>query len=318
MSGQYAATGQPLRVLAAITFHFSESRLQYLFQVVRAFCEYPVEVVDVVIVTNIDHQPQLKQIRDLCEPLFCHFPLRPTSRRRLSIESFTELPDPFLLAWCHKHLIVDRLLNSDSDYTHFIYVEDDILVSFDNFCYFVHFREILESHRLIPSFQRIEYNNADNQLYLLDQNGLSNFRSRKRIDVGSYAFVNLDYPYDAMYILDRDLALEYVETASFDRERSKVVQPEWAIRERAAMGLCFENPPHGFACRYVSPVDPSTLVTPCWSWVYHLPNNYTKDRHSPFAKTRTNLQFVKDGNAATWHPPSKFAEFFMRLRRRVR
>jgi hypothetical protein len=308
----------PLRILVAVTFHFRESRLQYLFQVIRAFSEYPVEVLDVVIITNVDHQIALKQITDLCTPLFRPFPLRPRSKRNLSIESFPNLPDPLLLAWSHKHLIADRFLSANSAYTHFIYAEDDILISFDNFCYFIYYRELLMGERLIPSFQRVEYNDVDNRLYLLDQVGVSDFRSRKRVDVDGYAFVNLDYPYSAMFILDRDLALEYVETPSFDQERSKSVRPKLAdakyARERAAMGLCFENLPQGFMFRHVSPVDRSTLMTPYWSWIYHLTNNYAKDRLTPFAKTRTDKLFDPEGNVITWQPPSIFA----RLRQRVR
>ena len=207
---------------------------------------------------------------------------------------------------------------ADQSYTHFIYVEDDILLSFDNFCYFVYYRKMLKRQKLIPSFQRIEYNDADNRLYFVDQIGVSDFSSRNRVDVDGYAFVNLDYSYNAMFILDRELALEYVETPSFDRERSKVVRPEWDVACRAAMGLCFENPPPGFALRYVSPVDPSTLTIPSWSWVYHLPNNYAKNRLKPFAKTRTDQLFDPEKNVVTWRPPSKFTEYYARLRGKKR
>jgi hypothetical protein len=304
----------PFRILAAVTFHFRESRLQYLFQVVRALSAYPVEAIDVVIITNVDHQMILEQIRDLCAPLFKPFPVRPRSKKNLWIESFPKLPNPWLLPWSHKHLIVDRFLTAETDYTHFIYVEDDILLSFDNFCYFVHYREALKEERVIPSFQRIEYNDADQHLYLVDQVGVSDFGSRKRVDVDGYAFVNLDHPYSAMFILDRDLANEYVETPSFDRQRSKLVQPEYDVAARAAMGLCFESPPPGFAFRYVSPVVPNTLTTPYWSWVYHITNNYAKNRLKPFAKTRIDQLFEPEVNVVAWTPPSKFAEYFARLR----
>ena len=173
---------------------------------------------------------------------------------------------------------------------------------------------MLKEKGLIPGFQRVEYNDADNRLYLVDQEGVSDFSSRNRLDLDGYAFVNLDYPYDAMFILDRDLALEYVETPSFDRERSKLVRPDWDVACRAAMGVCFENPPPGFAIRYVSPVDPGTLMTPSWSWVYHLPNNYAKNRLKPFGKTRTDQLFESEHNVIKWRRPSKFIEYFGRLR----
>lgn len=308
----------PSRILAAVTFHFRNSRLQYLFQVVRALSEYPVEALDVVIITNVDDEMVLEQIRNLCAPLFKPFPVRRWSKKSLSIESFPKLRNPWFLPWSHKHLIADKFLTTEPAYTHFIYLEDDILLSFNNFCYFIHYREMLKEARLIPAFQRIEYNDADNRLYLLDQVGVSDLGSRKRVDVDGYQFVNLDYPYCASFILDRDLALEYVRTPSFDLERSKTVRPEWGIAERAAMGLCFEDPPEGFVLRYVSPVDPSTLMTPYWAWVYHVTNNYAQNDLKPFAKTRIDQLFRSEKNVVTWRAPSKLAVYFERLRRWVK
>ncbi|WP_247821502.1 hypothetical protein [Bradyrhizobium sp. 187] len=263
------------------------------------------EVLDIVITTNVDRDDAFKQIRDVCAPLFRPFPARPNSSKNLSIESFPTLSDPWLLPWGHKHLIAEQFLRAKVNYTHFIYVEDDVLLSFDNLCYFIHYREILNERRLIPSFQRIEYNDADNHLYLVDQVGVTDLSSKTRVDLDGYAFVNLDYPFNAMFILDRELALEYVETPSFDRQRSKLVRPEWDVACRAAMGLCFENPPAGFTARYVSPIDLSTLTTPSWSWVYHLPNNYAKDSSKPFAKTRTDQQFSSEANVGSWRPTSR-------------
>lgn len=312
------ATQSAPRILAAVAFHFRESRLQYLFQVVRALCQFPVDTLDVVITTNVNHDIALKKIEDLCVPLFTPFPVRPMSKRTLLIESFPDLPNPWLLPWSHKHLIGDRFLSADSAYTHFMYVEDDVLLSFDNFCYFIHYREMLKDRMLIPSFQRIEYNDSDDRLYLLDQIGVSDFNSRARVNLDGYSFVNLDYPFNAMFILDRELALEYVEASSFDRERSKAVRPDWDVACRAAMGLCFESPPHGFVARYVVPVDPNTLTTPSWSWVYHLPNNYAKNNLKPFAKTRMDQQFGSQEPVVTWRPGSKFIEYLAMLGRKGR
>src|SRR4029078_29643 len=112
---------------------------------------------------------------------------------------------------------------------------------FDNFQYFVRYRHSLQASRLIPSFIRIEFNSNDNRLYIVDQIGVSDLMSRKVVNVDSYSFVNPDYPHNAMFILDRDLALEYINTRSFDRDRSIEVRPQWGLCERASMGLCFED-----------------------------------------------------------------------------
>ena len=273
----------PFCALIDITFHYKRSRLEYLFQVVREFASFPIELMDIVIVTNVDEQDKLRDIVSLCNPLIAHHPAQTKSHKTISIESFPNLADPWHLPWCHKRLISDRFLNDKTAYSHYIHVKDDILVSFDNFCYFIRYRDLLRSKRLIPSFHRVEFNSHDNRIYLVDQIGVSDFQSRRKLHVDEFTFVNPDYPHNAMFILDRELALEYISTPSFDRDRSVNVRPQWGLGERANMGLCFENPPEGYSCRYVIPVEHDTHKTPYWSWVYHIANNYTKNARVPFA-----------------------------------
>jgi hypothetical protein len=304
MSHSQLNTEFPFRILVDITFHYKESRLQYLFQVVRAFSEYPIISIDIVIVTNVAEKDKLNNITCLCSPLMASHPARPGTKKTLSIESFPDLADPWHLPWCHKHLISGRFLDITTGYSHYIHVEDDILVSFDNFCYFVRYRDLLRSERLIPSFHRVEFRSDDNRLYLVDQIGVSDFPSRKRIEVDKFSFVNPDYPHNAMFILDRDLALEYVNSLSFDRDRSANLRPQWGLCERASMGLCFENPAEGFSCRYAIPVNADSLKTPYWSWVYHIAGNYTKNPRLPLGKTELNQLFSSDITAVKWTPPT--------------
>jgi hypothetical protein len=303
-----------IRVLAAVTFHFRASRIEYLFQVVRALAQYPIAALDIVIVTNVDQEDLLNQIRAACEPLLESFPgCRGT--KRLLLESHTQLMDPWLLPWSHKHLIANEFINND--YSHFIYLEDDILLSFENFSYFMYYRDRLKDRGLLPAFQRVEYNNDTNRLYFCDQVGVSDFNSRPGVKLDGYEFVNLDYPWTAMFILDRELALEYIGARSFDRQLSESVRPDWDLACRAGMGLSFENAPAGFSHRGVCPVNQETLTTPCWSWVYHLPNNYTKNRLKPFGKTRIDQIFDPDSNAVKWREPSKLSWYSHRLKRRI-
>lgn len=310
------AYNEPLRILTAVNFHFVASRLEYLFQVVRALSEYPTEAMDIVITTNVAQENLHRQIRQLCEPLLEPFPLG-GQKKSLLIESYPNLGDPWMLPWCHKHLIRDVFLKDDSGYSHFIYLEDDILLPFRNFNYFLCYRDRLKTEGLIPSFQRIEFNSYDGNLYYLDQVGVSDFNSRRRVMLDGYEFVNLDYPFHAMFILDRELAREYIGTRSFDRELSKEVRPDFDLAVRSGMGLCFENVPPGFAHRFACPVNPKSLTTPCWSWVYHLPNNYTNNRLKPFGKTRIDQMFDPDSNAVKWCEPSKLSLYSDRLRRHI-
>lgn len=55
----------PFRILVSITFHYRAARLEYLFGVIRALSEYPVEVLDIVVVTNVDNEEKLTGMRAL-------------------------------------------------------------------------------------------------------------------------------------------------------------------------------------------------------------------------------------------------------------
>lgn len=307
--------GFPFRILIDVTFHYNESRLQYLFQVVRAFSEYPVGAVDIVIVTNVTEASKLASITSLCSPLVAQHPGWPKRAKTLSIESFPNLDDPWHLPWCHKRLITDRFLCAEMGYTHYIHVEDDILVSFDNFCYFVWARDLLRRERLVPSFLRVEFNTDDHRLYLGDQVGVSDFPSRKAVYRENYSFVNPDYPHNAMFILDKELGLEYSKTRSFDREASREVRPQWGLCERASMGLCFEDVAEGFTSRYVIPVSPLTLKTPAWSWVYHIPNNYTRNPRLRLGKTQPDQLFSSDPSVVHWSRPTQMENLVWHLKR---
>ena len=121
-----------------------------------------------------------------------------------------------------------------------MYLEDDIRLSFVNFCYFLEYREVLRDTGLLPSFVRVEYCQALNGFVSSDNETPVDVSTRPRIDHGDIVLVNPPLPYTACYILDTTLAREFLRTRSFNRERSRAVT-DMFVRERAAMGLCFEN-----------------------------------------------------------------------------
>lgn len=314
MSDQPLNVFQPYRILCDITFHFNKNRLYFLFQIIRKIFEFPVETIEVVVVTNVGDDVKLTQIRSLCSPLLTPGPTAEQNCKVLTIESHTQLTNPWHLPWSHKHLITEKFLDPAGAFTHYIHIEDDILLSYENFCYFVRYRDFLRDYRLIPTFQRVEFNTIDNKLYLLDQINLIDFSQRNRIEAGDIAFVNPDYPHNAMFILDRELALEYSRSRSFDREQSQSVRPTWGLCERASMGLCFDNPPEGFLHRYVIPVATQTQQTPYWSWVYHIANNYSTNPRSPYGKLPPAHLFGTDASVIRWSPPTFFQNLIWRLK----
>ena len=175
--------------------------------------------------------------------------------------------------------------------THFIYLEDDIELSFANFCYFVEYREVLRSFGLLPAFIRVEYSAVLGGLVASDAFWPVYVPVQSHIRLGDTVLVNMPNPYNPFFILDVELAAEYVWSRSFDREGSRALC-SWGVRERAAIGLCLENVPPPFQTRYVVPVSRRTAMAPAFARVRHLPDNYANDPRSPLGKVRVDELFA--------------------------
>jgi hypothetical protein len=272
------------RILVVITAHFKAERLQYLAEVLRSFSEFPVAAIDVVIVTNTFDSGELALLDSLHRQTFPH-------AARPRIASFKVNGSPYNLTWSHKEILMREFHeNNDGAYTHFIYAEDDIRITFQNFCYFVEYRQFLETHGLIPSFLRVEFSARRGRIVAVDNVRRINVNDSPHIPCGDSVFVAPRNPYTACYILDRKLAAEYVHSASFDFEKSRAVC-EWLGAERAAMGLCFENVPAPFTSRHVLPVSRDTGAVRSFAWVSHLPNTYANLPKKVFGKLRVDQVF---------------------------
>lgn len=270
------------RILCAITFHFDPSRLPFLADVLRNLAEFQTSAVDVVIFTNANDE-NYQVLERLCAGAF--------PRQRLSIRRELDLARPLALTWCHKRLITEEFLAPKSKHSHFIYLEADIRLSFANFCYFVGAREALRDLGLIPAFVRIEYSEALNTYTCSDSFWPIYVPVQPSTVVEDLVFVNMPNPYNPLYILDRELALEYVSSSSFDVQESSRVCT-WGLAERAAMGLCLERAPTGFYSRYVVPISRNTSTAAPYALVSHLPNNYANNPRSALGKVMLQSLFV--------------------------
>lgn len=278
---------QAARILCAITFHFNRSRLGYLAEVLRSLAEYPVAAMDVIVVTNTLHKDELSLLNRLCRETL--------PQDEVSVRSYGDLADGWDLTWCHKTIIATEFVHENHGrYTHFIYLENDIRLSFLNFCYFVEYREALRGFGLLPSFVRVEYSKALGGFTGSDVFWPVYVPVQSHVVLGDMVLVNMPNPYNPLFILDLELAAEYVQSPSFDRQASGAVCP-WGVAERAAMGLCLENVPAPFQSRYVTPVYQKTDTVPAFAWVWHMPNNYADNPRSALGKVRMDRMFVGAG-----------------------
>jgi hypothetical protein len=281
------------RLLIAISFHFVKGRLTYLDKALQSLAAFPISRRDIVVFTNTTNITEQESIREL----FCRAGLVDGHDARLAVEA--ALTHPFNLTWAHKKLISGDFLAPDSLYTHFVYIEDDMQLTYENFVYFLVARDLLRPFNdLVPSFLRTEWSAERQCLVNPDATRAVSLARRPFISHDGYAFVNLDVPYCAGFILDRDLARKYVKSRSFDFKRSCEVSP-YGLRERAAMGLMFEDPPAPFTCRCAVPVSMLTRVVPQCAWLAHLPNTYADIPNLPhrFGTMAITDLFADDFNA---------------------
>jgi hypothetical protein len=184
------------------------------------------------------------------------------------------LGHPFFLTWSHKD-IFRQLIKTDSTITHYLYLEDDILLTEENIEYYLEGESRLNAHKFFPSFVRYEIN-IDGLKYAVDVMKKQIFRVMPKIrHSDNYYYVNFSYPYQGVYLLNSKLMIEY-----FSKADSPDYNSVWGIREQNTAMILFHNVPDGFTsrnlvgCTYKD--DIIKLDHRCL--IHHLPNNYVKDR----------------------------------------
>lgn len=287
-STQVYQTAQDSKLLVTIPCHFRPSRLIHFAEVIRTLAEFPVKSLTVMILTNTNHNHELDILRSLVAPYNI-------KNHYFTIKTAQDLYSPHDLCWAHRTILKEYFCVQQSEYTHFIYHEDDTRFSYQNFCYFLHGRECLRSLGLLPSFVRVEFNQEKSRYYSTDQQQQMSFHNRPSIDNGQAIFVPVDSVYNAIYILDHELAYEFISSRSFDMEKSREIS-YWGTLERATLGLSAENIPAGYLSRYVVLVNKGNRSPTSASWIYHLPNNYTDNKNpdNPFGKIAIDALFHTD------------------------
>jgi hypothetical protein len=185
---------------------------------------------------------------------------------------------PWLLTWEHKSVLKRDLIDSDKN-TLFLYIENDMKFTQVNLDYWLKAKSQLAGTSLIPSFVRIEESVNSSQWVAIDHFGgrPSTYKNLPKYSTADEVYVQLDNPYCACYLLDKELATEFVNSKAFDEKTSRELT-WWDIGARAAMGLGFVNPPTGFKSRHVVPVKKADNYYQIKeeAKLHHLPNIYSQ------------------------------------------
>lgn len=267
----------PIKLAICVTFHYAEERLKYLAALSSRFGSLA-RAVMATIVTNTDAPEHHRRIAAVFQGDGVDF----------SIFTPTGLGHPYLLPW--SHFVVMREHFEDDSFTHFLYLEDDLLCTQDHVNYLLEAREMLRPLGLIPGIFRVEQNPRDREWYCTDQLQPINIGSCPRVALAvetGLGFISLPELYQGMYFLDRELMAEHLNGPTSSPDFG-----QWPIREKAAQGLTFAQIPRGFHSRVVVPYyEKEKRLAQC-CLLHHLTNSYALQPRSPNAKVRVRDIFL--------------------------
>lgn len=236
------------KLLVCICYHYSADRVQYIKKVINNILSYPIDV-SIIVDTN-EENDSLNEFIHSDSPIKCP----------IYINVHNDLTHPYHLTWMHRLSIYKNLDN----YDYFMYVEDDMLVPFENFVeYLINF-EILFPRNCVPSFIRIEEN--DSKQFVTDIT-----KEQKDVFVFKYenkVFANLTQPYHAFWIMPqkelKETLSEYFYMSSINRE----VASSYPMSQLNKIPFVLLN---------------GDKVSSL-SYSYHLANNYATDPDIDFGK----------------------------------
>ena len=245
------------RIWVAITAHKPLNRLNSLINVLNEYLRYPFQIA-VRIYIDYDSQDDVELLENILEPY-----------KKLDPQVVVAAPgyENWYLTWAHKTDLALEILNRRADF--YIYQENDMVITLENFLYWRKWRPVLGRRGLEPGFIRYE-NYKDLKVPFDNHYVYSLTRETPNVwsDVGFNVpkilvvdydidfFVQVANPYYGAMILNQEDGEKYIRSDSYDPEKSyrKVGIRNWPIADRSSMGLAFEDVPLGLEHRRCVPV----------------------------------------------------------------
>ena len=265
---------EKIKIASVITFFFDKDKIQDLVKVCSGLNSLSNENEIHIFTNNISSDQAEKLKKEI--------------KINVNLIIIDEPVNDRLLPWYHINLMKKLYVNKDI--SHFLYLEDDIYLSKSNFNYWINSRKILKKFGLIPGFIRTENNKSDNQSYAIDFLKRSNFNLLPKISVNdNYDFINNEFPYQGMYLYDRDLMTEHLSGPSsnpdcghgaFDLNFIDDRMINQDLMAKANIGLTYINPPYGFFNRIVIPFDIKKKRIAKFCEIKHLSNRYSNTQSS--------------------------------------
>jgi len=136
--------------------------------------------------------------------------------------AYDDKRSPWLLTWEHKSASRKDLVDSDEN-TLFLYIENEMKFTQVNLDYWLKAKSQLAGSSLIPAFVRVGESLNSNQWVAIDHFGgrSSTYKNLPKYSTADEVYAQLDNPYCACYLLDKELATEFVNSKAFDEKTSR-------------------------------------------------------------------------------------------------
>ena len=233
----------PKKLAIVICFYFNDKKINILRTTVREIISYNFKI-DLTVITNNLSNKQRKILEKLAKPKF----------KDLNIHEIKDIPDTNMLPWYSINIMKKKYQNKSI--SHFMFIEDDILVTSKNICYWIYFRKILKNLGLVPGFLR--YENYKKNFYAVDYEKKILFKKCPKIlsNNTDFGFINPKFPYAAMYFMDRELMKEYLNSDAIKIDFSftnNFLKSRAPIKELLNISYAFLNIPEGFFNKLMIP-----------------------------------------------------------------
>ena len=273
---------EEFKFLIFIAAHDPLSRFDELLKTLRGYEELPGQK-DVFIHIDAAHSSDKEVLKDLIEPNI--------KLNALNVVVAPESYEGYALTWAHKGLLREAVRNRYYDF--YVYTENDMVFTSENFIYWFLYKDKLRELNLEPGFCRYESYGTkvvpfDNHKVWELNKPTPDVWGDRPYQVDCYltplddfvGFASLGNPYMGMMILDQGMAESYIASQSFDPLKSfELTQFRcWPIADRSSMGLAFENLWPGQEHRRVVPLvqaGKNLQIAPC-GLVEHCDTKYSK------------------------------------------
>ncbi len=253
-----------INLLVHITFYYHVDREKYLLKVLENFNDYQLNQIHIVIDTNIREKTEKILEKNTN-----------TNNHTIEIHAHENLDHPYNLTWSHREDMLKQIENYDI----FLYLEDDILIPWENFQYWLEENQAIVEYGYLRGFLRVE-NSEDNTLYSVDFTEIT--IDPEIIEIAGKNYFQPQYPYHACWLYDRQQMRQFINLPAWQDGNYQL----WGIRERAAAGMIW-SAVDGKNHRIVLPLLSNSTIEPR-ALNYHLSNNYYNNLDSPHGKIPLN------------------------------